>query len=388
MDFSAYARETDKPVLGGGVMRRVPFLDLKAGYLEIKTELDLAYQRVMDSGWYIMGDELASFEAEFADYCGARYCVGVGNGLEALHLILKAYGIGPGDEVIVPANTYIATWLAVSQCGARPVPVEPVEATYNIDPARIEAAITSRTRAIMPVHLYGQAAAMDEINALAVRYDLKVVEDGAQGHGAVYKGRRTGSLGDAAGFSFYPGKNLGAFGDGGAVTTGDMDLAQRIRSLRNYGSQIKYHNEIKGYNSRLDELQAAFLRVKLRYLDEWNERRRMLAQRYRQGLNPEIYILPSVLEWAQPVWHIFVVRTPVRDKVVDYLAGNGIGTMVHYPVPPHLQPAYQELGMGAGSYPVTEKIHQEVLSLPLWPQMSLVEQDYAIEILNGVKSVG
>ncbi|MEQ8201770.1 MAG: DegT/DnrJ/EryC1/StrS family aminotransferase [Syntrophomonadaceae bacterium] len=369
-------------------MRRVPFLDLKAGYLEIKTELDLAYQRVMDSGWYIMGDELASFEAEFADYCGARYCVGVGNGLEALHLILKAYGIGPGDEVIVPANTYIATWLAVSQCGARPVPVEPVEATYNIDPARIEAAITSRTRAIMPVHLYGQAAAMDEINALAVRYDLKVVEDGAQGHGAVYKGRRTGSLGDAAGFSFYPGKNLGAFGDGGAVTTGDMDLAQRIRSLRNYGSQIKYHNEIKGYNSRLDELQAAFLRVKLRYLDEWNERRRMLAQRYRQGLNPEIYILPSVLEWAQPVWHIFVVRTPVRDKVVDYLAGNGIGTMVHYPVPPHLQPAYQELGMGAGSYPVTEKIHQEVLSLPLWPQMSLVEQDYAIEILNGVKSVG
>ncbi|NLN88238.1 MAG: aminotransferase class V-fold PLP-dependent enzyme, partial [Syntrophomonadaceae bacterium] len=222
---------------------RVPFLDLKAGYLDIKTELDQSYQRVMDSGWYIMGEELAAFEAEFADYCGAQYCIGVGNGLEALHLILKAYGIGPRDEVIVPANTYIATWLAVSQCGALPVPVEPGESTYNIDPEKIEAAITSHTRAIMPVHLYGQAADMDRINDVAARHQLKVVEDGAQGHGALYKGRRTGGLGDAAGFSFYPGKNLGAFGDGGAVVSNDADLAARIRSLRNYGSRVKYHNE-------------------------------------------------------------------------------------------------------------------------------------------------
>lgn len=367
---------------------QVPFLDLKAGYLEIKTELDHAYQRVMDSGWYIMGEELASFEAEFADYCGARYCVGVGNGLEALHLILRAYGIGPGDEVIVPANTYIATWLAVSQCGARPVPVEPAVATCNIDPERIEAALTPSTRAIMPVHLYGQAAPMDAINQLAARYDLKVVEDGAQAQGALYKGRPAGSLGDAAGFSFYPGKNLGAFGDGGAVVTGDPDLAARIRSLRNYGSQVKYHNEIKGYNSRLDELQAAFLRVKLRHLDGWNERRRVLAQCYGQGLNRELYLLPAVPDWAEPVWHIFAVRTPQRDKVMAHLAEKGIGTMIHYPVPPHLQPAYQELGMGPGSFPLTERIHLEILSLPLWPQMSLAQQDYVIEVLNGIQAPG
>ena len=365
---------------------RVPFLDLKAGYLEIRTELDVAYQRVMDSGWYIMGEELAAFESEFADFCGTRYCIGVGNGLEALHLVLKAYGIGPGDEVIVPANTYIATWLAVSQCGARPVPVEPVESTYNIDPERLEAAINSRTRAIMPVHLYGQAADMDRIKDVAAYYGLKVVEDAAQGHGALYKARRTGSLGDAAGFSFYPGKNLGAFGDGGAVVTDNGELAARIKSLRNYGSQIKYHNEIKGYNSRLDEMQAAFLRVKLRHLDQWNQRRRMLAQRYLKGLNSEIYLLPLVPDWAEPVWHIFAVRTSAREKVMAYLADNGIGTMIHYPVPPHLQPAYQELGMGQGSYPVSELIHREIISLPLWPQMSLDQQDYVIGVLNEAPS--
>ena len=364
---------------------RVPFLDLKAGYLEIKTELDDAYQRVMDSGWYIMGEELAAFEAEFAHYCGTRYCIGVGNGLEALHLILKAYGIGAGDEVIVPANTYIATWLAVSQCGARPVPVESLAFTYNIDPDRLESAITSRTRAIMPVHLYGQAADMDRINDVATRHQLKVVEDAAQGHGALYKGSRTGGLGDAAGFSFYPGKNLGAFGDGGAVVTNDGELAARIKSLRNYGSQIKYHNEVKGYNSRLDEMQAAFLRVKLRHLDQWNQRRRMLAQRYLKGLNLEMYILPSVPDWAEPVWHIFAVRTPIREKVMQHLADKGIGTMIHYPVPPHRQLAYQELGMGEGSYPISELIHREILSLPMWPQMSLAEQDYVIKVLNAVK---
>jgi len=360
----------------------VPFLDLKAGYLELKNELDAAYERVMNSGWYILGSEVEAFESEFAAFCGADYCIGVGNGLEALHLILRAYGIGPGDEVIVPANTYIATWLAVSQCGARPVPVEPLDSTYNIDPDRIEEAITSHTKAIMPVHLYGQTAAMDEINVIAAHYGLKVLEDAAQAQGARYKGRRTGSLGDAAGFSFYPGKNLGAFGDGGAVVTSDRGLFDRIRALRNYGSQVKYHNEVKGYNSRLDELQAAFLRVKLGKLDTWNEQRRTLAERYRRGLNPDFYILPVVPEWAEPIWHIYVVRSPQRDRVLNHLRDHGIGGMIHYPVPPHLQPAYAELNMLAGSYPISERIHQEVLSIPMWPQMSLQEQDRVISVMN------
>ncbi len=361
---------------------QVPFLDLKAGYLEIKKELDAAYQRVMDSGWFIMGTELEAFETEFAAHCGASFCIGVGNGLEALHLILKAYDIGFGDEVIVPANTYIATWLAVSQCGARVVAVEPVEATYNIDPDRIEASITLRTRAIMPVHLYGQTAAMDEINEVAAHYGLNVIEDGAQGHGALYKGKRAGNLGDAAGFSFYPGKNLGAFGDGGAVVTSDPELAARVRTLRNYGSKIKYHNEEKGYNSRLDELQAAFLRVKLRYLDDWNDRRRVLAQRYQQLLNPDIYALPVVPDWAEPVWHIFAVRSSRRAEVLEYLNKQGIGTMIHYPVPPHLQPAYKELGLGLGAFPISETIHEQIFSLPMWPQMSLAQQDQVIETMN------
>jgi dTDP-4-amino-4,6-dideoxygalactose transaminase len=360
----------------------IPWLDLKAAYLELQDELDAAYKRVMLSGWYIMGAELEAFESEFAAYCGARYCVGVGNGLEALHLILRAYGIEPGDEVIVPSNTYIATWLAVSQCGATPVAVEPVEATYNIDPARIEEAITPRTRAVIAVHLYGQTAAMDEIMEIAARYNIKVIEDAAQGHGALYKGRPSGSLGDAAGFSFYPGKNLGALGDGGAVVTSDSELFRKIKVLRNYGSRVKYHNELKGYNSRLDELQAAFLRVKLRKLDDWNQQRRKLAERYLRNLNPEYYLLPSVPGWAEPIWHIFVVRSPKRDEVMKRLQENGIGCMIHYPVPPHLQPAYAELKLGEGTYPIAEIIHREVFSLPMWPQMSVKEQDYIIEILN------
>ncbi len=360
----------------------IPFLDLKAAYLELKNDLDAAYQRVMDSGWYIMGAELETFEKEWAEYCGTRYCMGVGNGLEALHLILRAYDIGPGDEVIVPANTYIATWLAVSQCGARPVPVEPVETTYNLDPNRIEEKISSRTKAIMAVHLYGQAADMDGINSVARQYGLKVIEDAAQSHGALHKGQRAGSLGDAAGFSFYPGKNLGAFGDAGAVVSNDSDLIKKIQSLRNYGSHIKYHNEVKGYNSRLDELQAAFLRVKLHKLDEWNQRRNELAERYLQYINPDKYILPRVPDWANPVWHIFAVRCQEREALLNHLKAKGIGCMVHYPIPPHLQPAYAELQMAAGSYPISEKIHQEVFSLPLWPQLSLVEQDYVIETLN------
>ncbi len=364
----------------------VPFLDLKAGYLELKDELDAAYARVMNSGWYILGSEVEAFESEFAAFCGAAYCIGVGNGLEALHLILRAYGIGPGDEVIVPANTYIATWLAVSQCGARPVPVEPLASTYNIDPDRIERAITSHTKAIMPVHLYGQTAAMDEINVIAARHGLKVVEDAAQAQGARYKGRRAGSLGDAAGFSFYPGKNLGAFGDGGAVVTSDRGLFDQIRALRNYGSQVKYHNEVKGYNSRLDELQAAFLRVKLGKLDTWNEQRRILAERYRNRLNSDYYTLPIFPEWAEPIWHVFVVRSPQRDRVLKHMRDNGIGGLIHYPVPPHLQPAYAELNIPAGSYPISERIHQEVLSIPMWPQMSLQEQERVIAVMNAMSS--
>lgn len=360
----------------------IPFLDLKAAYLELKEELDAAYERVMRSGWFIMGSELEAFEREFAAYCGTRYCLGVGNGLEALHLILRACGIGPGDEVIVPSNTYIATWLAVSQVGARPVPVEPVEETYNLDPARIEEAISSRTRAVMPVHLYGQTAAMDEINEIARRHGLKVLEDAAQAQGAGYKGRKAGSLGDAAGTSFYPGKNLGALGDAGAVVTDDEEIYKKIRSLRNYGSHVKYHNEVKGYNSRLDELQAAFLRVKLRRLDEWNARRQALARRYLEHLNSGYYKLPVVPEWADPIWHVFVLRCPERERVLEVLKQKGIGCVIHYPVPPHRQPAYRELELDEGALPLSEAIHREVFSLPMGPHLSFAQQDYVIEVLN------
>ncbi len=263
---------------------QVPFLNIKAQNVELKAELEAAYTRVMDSGWYILGKEVEAFEAEFASYCGVKYCVGVGNGLEALHLILRAYGIGEGDEVIVPANTYIATWLAVSYAGATPAPVEPDEKTFNINPELIEKAITKKTKAILPVHLYGQCADMDAINEIAKRRGIKVIEDAAQAHGALYKGRKAGSLGHAAGFSFYPGKNLGAIGDAGAVTTNDGELAEKIRLLRNYGSKVKYYNEVKGFNSRLDEMQAAFLRVKLKRLDEWNSRRMQIAKRYFEAL--------------------------------------------------------------------------------------------------------
>lgn len=362
----------------------VPFLDLKKAYLEIKEEMDAAYERVMQSGWFIMGSELESFEKEFADYCGARYCLGVGNGLEALHLLLRAYGIGPGDEVIVPSNTYIATWLAVSQVGARPVPVEPVEETYNLDPGRIEAALNARTRAIMPVHLYGQTAAMDEINEIAGRHGLIVVEDAAQAQGALYKGRKAGSLADAAGTSFYPGKNLGALGDAGAVVTDDEGIYEKLRSLRNYGSRIKYHNQVKGYNSRLDELQAAFLRVKLQKLDEWNARRKALAARYLKYLNADYYKLPVVPGWADPIWHVFAVRCSERDLVLDILKQKGVGFVIHYPVPPHLQPAYRELELTEGALPISEAIHREVFSLPIGPHLTLSDQDYVIEVLNEV----
>jgi len=349
----------------------IPFLDLKAPYLELKAELDAAYQRVMASGWYILGQEVDAFEAEFATYCEAKYCIGVGTGLDALHLILRAMEIGPGDEVIVPTHTFIATWLAVTYAGATPVPVEPDERTCNIDPERIDAAITPRTRAIMPVHLYGQPTDMDRINAIAKRHGLKVIEDAAQAHGARYKGRRCGSLGDAAGFSFYPGKNLGAFGDGGAITTDDLELAERIRMLRNYGSSVKYHHQVAGINSRLDELQAAFLRVKLTRLDEWNERRRVVAASYLSGLAElDDFVLPYVPDWADPVWHLFVIRHPRRDTLQQSLDSAGIGTMIHYPVPPHLQAAYAGLNLPEGAFPVAKRMSQQVLSLPMGPHLS------------------
>jgi len=372
---------------------KVPFLDLKPMHLALQSELEAAFNRVLATGNYILGAEVEAFEAEFATYCGTRHCVGVGNGLDALHLILRGYGIGAGDEVIVPSNTYIATWLAVSQAGAKPVPVEPLAATYNLDPARLAAAITPRTRAIIAVHLYGQPADMDAINAVARQHDLKVIEDAAQAHGARYKGRRAGNLGDAAGFSFYPGKNLGALGDGGAITTNDAQLADQLRAWRNYGSRAKYHNEFKGFNSRLDELQAALLRVKLPHLDAWNAARQQLAQAYLDGLAGSApthlddhaasapanaaglaasdLVLPVVPAWANPVWHLFVVRTSQRDALQQHLAQAGIGTLVHYPIPPHLQPAYADAGYQSGDFPVAEQLHREVLSLPMYPQLSL-----------------
>lgn len=347
----------------------IPFLDFAAIHAELRPELDAAYQRVVDSNHLILGSEVEHFEREFADYCEAEHAIGVGNGLDALFLVLKAMGIGAGDEVIVPSNTYIASWLAVSYAGATPVPVEPDNATYNLDPARIEAAITPRTRAVMPVHLYGQPADMDPIMEVARRHGLKVIEDAAQAHGARYRGRRVGTLGDAAGFSFYPGKNLGALGDGGAIVTNDGALAQRLRMLRNYGSSVKYHNELKGYNSRLDELHAAFLRAKLKGLDAGNARRREIAARYLAGLADSGLVLPFVPDWAEPVWHLFVVRSAARQELQAELGERGVGTMIHYPIPPHRQPAYAELGLAEGSLPVAEAIHREVLSLPMWPQM-------------------
>jgi dTDP-4-amino-4,6-dideoxygalactose transaminase len=324
----------------------------------------------MESGWFILGAEVEAFETEFAAYCGARHCIGVGNGLDALHLILRAMEIGEGDEVIVPANTYIATWLAVSYAGATPVPVEPDERTYNIDPTQIEAAITERTCAIIAVHLYGQPAEMDAINEIAARHGIKVIEDAAQAQGAQYRGRMAGALADAAGFSFYPGKNLGALGDAGAITTNDPKLAERIRLLGNYGSSVKYRHDLKGFNSRLDELQAALLRVKLRKLDEWNDRRKAMARLYMQMLQAKNLVLPFIPEHVETNWHQFVIRRRRRDELREHLAAAGVGTIIHYPIPPHMQKAYAELGLGAGTFPISESMAREVLSLPMSPHLS------------------
>jgi dTDP-4-amino-4,6-dideoxygalactose transaminase len=362
---------------------KVPFLDLKAQYLEMKDEHDAAYRRVMESGWYILGQELENFENQFSEYCGVKHCIGVGNGLDALHLILRSMDVGPGDEVIVPANTSIATWLAVSYAGGTPVPVEPMEDTYNIDPARLESVVTKKTKAIIAVHLYGQPADMDKIKGTAFRYGLRVIEDTAQAHGARFKGQLVGSLGDAAGFSFYPTKNLGAVGDGGAVTTNDSELARKVRLLRNYGSTIKYKNDEKGMNSRLDELQAAFLKIKLLKLDKWNRRRAQISEIYRKEL-ASVYdlTLPFVPEWAEPVWHQFVIRHPQRDRVSARLKDAGIETLIHYPIPPHLSDAYANNGWVKGKFPITERICNDVLSLPVGPHMTDEDVGHVIKALR------
>ena len=326
---------------------------------------------------------------EFADYCGVKHCVGVGNGLDALHLILRAYGIGAGDEVIVPSNTYIATWLAVSYAGAKPVPVEPDPRTYNIARERIEAAITPENQGHHAGAPLWPAGRHGSDHQIAARHRLKVIEDNAQAHGARYKGRRTGSLGDAAGNSFYPGKNLGAFGDAGAVTTDDGELAKRIRTLRNYGSQVKYHNEVKGFNSRLDELQAAFLRVKLAKLDSWNDRRGCVAEWYASKLRGALDLtLPFVPQWAKPVWHLFVVRHPNRDSLQQKMSAAGVSTLIHYPVPPHLSGAYADAGWARGAFPVAEELSQTVLSLPVGPHLSKMQVDLVVgEVSDAIRNL-
>jgi dTDP-4-amino-4,6-dideoxygalactose transaminase len=367
------------------VSNRVPFLDLQAATRELRKEIDAALARVLDSGYFVLGRELEAFESEFAEYCGVKHCVGVGNGLDALVLSLKALGVSQGDEVLVPSNTYIATWLAVSYAGAKPVPVEPDERTYNMDPKKIEGALTSRTRGIIPVHLYGQPADMDRIREIAKAHKLWIVEDAAQAHGARYKGNHVGGMGDMTGWSFYPGKNLGALGDGGAVTTNSSELAERVRVLRNYGSRVKYFNEVKGVNSRLDEIQAAILRIKLRHLNDWNNRRRRIAAQYQTGLASAGLVLPYVPDWAEPVHHLFVVRSKQREALRQHLEKSGIATLVHYPVPPHLQQAYTDLGMHAGDLPISEKIHEEVLSLPMGPHLS---ESQAASVVQAVGEFG
>jgi dTDP-4-amino-4,6-dideoxygalactose transaminase len=357
---------------------RIPFLDVGAAYAELREEIDAATRGVMTSGQFILGPEVSAFEEEFAAYCETRHAIGVGSGLDALRLILLGYELGPGDEVVVPSNTFIATWLAVTQAGATPVPVEPDPVTHNITAEAVEAAITRSTKAIMPVHLYGHPADMDAIVALGRDHGIPVIEDAAQAQGARYRGRRAGTLGDAAGFSFYPGKNLGAMGDAGAVTTDDDALAERVRTLRNYGSKVKSHHDVPGMNSRLDSIQAAALRVKLRYLDEWNGRRRSLAARYIEGLGSvEGLVLPVPAEWAEPVWHLFVVRSPQRDTLQRRLSEAGVDTIIHYPIPPHRTGAYAG-GFAGVRLPVAERLADEVLSLPMGPHLSAEDADVVV----------
>ncbi|MDH7808125.1 MULTISPECIES: DegT/DnrJ/EryC1/StrS family aminotransferase [unclassified Rhizobium] len=362
---------------------KVPFLDLKAAYQEISAEIDEAVHRVLDSGWYILGEEIEAFEAEFSDYCQVKHTVALGNGLEALHLGLRALGVETGDEVIVPSNTYVATWLAVSQCGAKIIPVEPDPFTHNIDAGRIEAAITDRTKVILPVHLYGLPADMGTILDIASRHRLKVLEDAAQAHGAVYDQNRIGGHGHVVAWSFYPSKNLGALGDAGAITTNDDVIADKIRMLRNYGTRTRYVNEVRGYNSRMDPLQAAVLRVKLKYLDRWNERRASIASRYIGAIST----VPGIVGPNEPVgykhaWHLFVIRHLRRDSFAKMLNEKSVGTIIHYPIPPHMQTAYSDENWKPESFPVARRLAGEVISLPIGPQMSDAAVEYVADLLH------
>jgi dTDP-4-amino-4,6-dideoxygalactose transaminase len=360
----------------------IDFLNLRKLHESIYDELNDAFQKVMASGTYILGQEVENFEREFSDYCGSRYAIGVANGLDALHLILRALEVGPADEVIVPADTFIATWLAVSYTGARIVPVE-TDSNRNIDASRIEAAITPRTKAIIAVHLYGMPADMDEICAVANQHNIALIEDAAQAHGATYREKRCGSIGRAAAFSFYPGKNLGAVGDGGCITTSDAILADKIKLLRNYGSKQKYRHEVIGYNSRLDELQAALLRIKLRHLDRWNANREVIARQYISELSGLNLRLPRFLDDRQSCWHLFVIETKNRDLIAGRLFREGIQTGIHYPTPPHLQPAYKHLDFSLFDLHATEARSENLLSLPIDPLMSIAE---ASQVVSSMKN--
>lgn len=368
------------------MIRKIPFLSLAAIHEESKAEMMRAFEDVYENNSFILGEQVKKFEQAYADFNTTKFCIGVGNGLDALTISLRTLGIGPEDEVIVPSNTFIATLLAIACVGARPVLVEPRPDTYNIDPARIEAAVTSRTKAIMPVHLYGQACEMDQIAALAKKHGLFIIEDNAQSQGATYKGKLTGSFGDMNGTSFYPGKNLGALGDAGAITTNDPALYEKAQSYRNYGSHKKYFNEVKGYNSRLDELQAAFLSVKLKRLNNWNRERNKIADHYSDKIKNSAVILPKLAEGATSVYHLYVIRTKKRDELQSYLAEKGIGTVIHYPVPPHLQLAFKELGFSKGDFPIAEEIAETCLSLPVYPGLTEEEIEYICGHINNFSS--
>jgi len=362
-------------------MSNVPFLDLKEPYLELRKEIDAAVARVLESGWYILGPEVEAFESEYSAYCKVKHTVGVASGLDALILSLEALGIGSGDEVIVPSNTFIATWLAVAAVGAKPIPVEPCVDTYNINSNLIEAAVSEKTKAIIPVHLYGVPCDLDPVISIAKRYNIAVIEDAAQAHGAKYRNTRIGGTGDLVCWSFYPGKNLGAMGDGGAITTNSTDLAQQLRVLRNYGSKVKYLNERKGRNSRLDPIQAAILRVKLKYLDDWNARRCSVATFYLSALKNTGLILPQVCDWADPVWHLFVVRCVQRDAMKSYLENSGVSTLIHYPIPPHRQAAFLHEGYDEADYPICTLLSNQILSLPMGPHLKAPNAERVVDAI-------
>jgi dTDP-4-amino-4,6-dideoxygalactose transaminase len=369
-------------------MISVPFNDFHSAYSELKAELDDAYFRFMQSGWYVLGKEVSSFEEEYASFCEASYCVGVSNGLDALHFALRALEIGQGDEVIVPSNTYIATWLAVTQSGATIVSAEPCPGTYNIDPDDVERLITPKTRAILAVNLYGQPCDYDRLRALSEKYGVKLVIDNAQAQGSKYKGRTVGGIADIECHSFYPTKNLGAFGEAGAITTNDTRIADSVRLLRNYGSRVRYHNLVRGYNGRLDELQAGFLRVKLRHLTAWNSRRKAAAELYREKLAgiPGL-VLPEIPEWADPVWHLYVIRTGARASLQETLNKNGVQTIIHYPIPPHLSEAYKQEWLGK-KFPIAENLADEILSLPLHPHLTTAQISAVSSVIEQFFSKG